>query len=202
MLGGEDRLLAFFLEALEESVDLDLVIDVEVKARLVEEEERCPLGQGPRDEDPLALAAAQVRHPLFRQSGGLREAHSLPDGLLIFRGQPLEACLAGIEPHADDVSGGELEDRLGKLGDVGDLLGDLAPPQEEHVLTLEGYPAFDVAEKTLDGPDERTFPRAVPAEDGHKIARLEAQRYAADDEAVPVARGQIIDLEDRHGRLP
>ena len=51
----------------EEAVDLGLVADVEMAARLVEQEQGRVLGQGPGDEDALPFAAAQLGQELVRR---------------------------------------------------------------------------------------------------------------------------------------
>ena len=64
-------------ESPEDLVDLDLVADVEMGARLVEEEEGRVLGQGPGDEDPLSFAAAEVGHLLVLEMGRLGHPEDL-----------------------------------------------------------------------------------------------------------------------------
>ena len=49
------------VEAAEQLHDLQLVVEVEVVERLVEQQDRRLLGQGLGDEGPLALAARELR---------------------------------------------------------------------------------------------------------------------------------------------
>ena len=48
------------LRSARSSIDRDLVAEVQVDRRLVEDEQRCGLGDGERDEDELPLAEAQL----------------------------------------------------------------------------------------------------------------------------------------------
>ena len=137
MLGGQDRFPFLALEPPEDVVDLDLVADVEVGARLVEEEEGRVLGKGPGDEYALALAAAEMGHLLVREAGrpGLAE-HFVEDGGVLGRNAG-EAALAGVPAHEDDLGHPEFEDRVVDLGDIGDAPGQLARPKAGYGLAVD-----------------------------------------------------------------
>ena len=57
---GDDRRPVALVEVDEQLHDLDLVADVEVRGRLVEDEDRGRLGEGDRDEHELPLAHRQA----------------------------------------------------------------------------------------------------------------------------------------------
>ena len=68
---GEDRRPVALVEVDEELHDLDLVADVEVRGRLVEDEDRRRLGEGQGDEHELPLARSTGRARRDRAGGAM-----------------------------------------------------------------------------------------------------------------------------------
>ena len=198
MLGRDDGLAPSGLERLEDAVDLGLVADVEVEAGLVEEEQRRILGQGPGDERPLALAAAQLGELLAAIAAVSVSAQGLFDRRPVLGRNALQTAPAGEPAHEHDLADGVFEDGLGQLGDVGDPGRDPARPHAEDVLAAAPDLAPDVRQEVLDGLEERALAGAVPAEDGDELPGLDGERDAVDDVAVLVSRREVPDLENAH----
>ena len=76
-----DRGAAACVELGEQVEHLDLVGDVEVRRRLVEQQQVGPLGEGHRDPDALALAARQLVDGAVGEGVGVGEDHRLLHGL-------------------------------------------------------------------------------------------------------------------------
>ncbi len=198
VLGRDDGLALSGLERFEDAVDLGLVADVEVEARLVEEEQRRILGQGPGDERPLALAAAQLGELLAGDRRGLGQAQGLFDRRPVLGRNALQPAPAGEPAHEHDLADGVFEDRFGQLGDVGDPGRDPARAQAEDVLAAAPDLAPDVRQEVLDGLEERALAGAVPAEDGDELPGLDGERDAVNDVAVLVSRREARHFENAH----
>ena len=188
VLGRDDGLSPSPLEVLEDAVDLGLVADIEVQAGLVEQQQGRVLGQGPGDEDPLPLAAAQLRKPLRSEAPDLGQAQGLGDGRLVLGRSSLEPALPREPSHEDDLLGRVFEDGLGQLGDIGDPRREPPRAHPEDALAAAKHRAPDVVEQVLDGLDQRALARAVAAQDGDEFPRLDRERDVADDEPVLVSR--------------
>ena len=58
VFGGQNSLLFFYLQVPEKMINLELKIYIQMGAWLIQEKNRCLLGQSPGDEYPLPFPAA------------------------------------------------------------------------------------------------------------------------------------------------
>ena len=90
-----DRGAAASLRSREQVEHLDLVGDVEVRRRLVEQQQVGPLGQRHRDPDPLPLAAGELVDDPLGEVEGAGQLERLGHGGLVLR-----ATSGGTRPGA------------------------------------------------------------------------------------------------------
>ena len=96
---GEDRRAVPTVQVDQQLHDLDLVADVEVGGRLVEDEDRRFLGQGQGDEHQLPLAHRQFAHVAATQVGDA---------------DPLDGRVDGVEVRAGGVRSGAARAAAGR----------------------------------------------------------------------------------------
>ena len=94
---------AGLVEVGEQVEHLDLVGDVEVRRRLVEQQQVGLLGQGHRDPDPLALAARELVDEPVGEVEGVGELERLGDRLLVLGRPPPERALVRVAATPDQV---------------------------------------------------------------------------------------------------
>ena len=171
-------------------------VAVDAGQRLVEDEQLGGAHEGAGDEDPLGLAAGEDLDVVV---GALGQAHGLQSlqGPLARAPPPVRQGAAGVEqPGADHLQGGggHARRRPHALGHVahappghGGAAGDVAA-EEAHGPRADGQQAQD-------GAHERGLARAVGAQEGDRLARLDAQVDARQDEARAQDDGQVLDLD-------
>ena len=129
---------------------------VEVPGRLVGEDDRRPLGERPRDRDPLALAAGQLRRPVGE---AVAEADALERGPR--RVPPLAAADPRVEqPGGDVVDRGQRVLEVEGLEHEPDLVG--AQPGELAVRRLGDVAPGDpdlAARRALERAEDRQHRR-------------------------------------------
>jgi hypothetical protein len=172
----QDRDAALPIQPPEERGDLDLIAEVEVRRRLVEDEQARLLGEGARDERALTLAAAQM---IKREIGQLEDAgglHRRPRGRVVLPALEVAAGPMRIATHQD-----ELADVEGTLG--GRALGHDAhaarqirarEPADRH--TFETDLAGRGLEHARQEPDQRRLARAVRPDHADHLAGGQLQR--------------------------
>ena len=105
------------IEVHQQLHDVDLVADVEVRGRLVEDQDRRRLGDGDRDEHELALTHRQLAHVAMPEMGDAHPIHGRGDGEVIGRTQPGERRLVRKAAQGHDLVDRHLERQLDELGD-------------------------------------------------------------------------------------
>lgn len=121
--------------------DLDLVGDVEVRGRLVEQQQRRLLGQRHGDPDALALAAGQLVHRPVGEVGDPGGGHRLVDDpLVLARPLPQEA-LVGVAAPGDQFGDADPVRRDRRLRQQAEGAGDLAGGQVVDVPTVQQHRA-------------------------------------------------------------
>lgn len=111
-------------EAAEEIEGVQLVAEVEMGGRFVEEEEWRVLGQGAGEDDPLEFAAAEFRGGPMLEGGGVGPVESAVDPVVVLPGEGQERSAPGVAAHGDDLADGVGEVERGGLGDDGDFAGE------------------------------------------------------------------------------
>ena len=106
-----DGPVGLLIELPHERHDLELVGDIQVGGRLVEQQDRCLLGENHRDPGPLPLSAgemvdlmvAEVRHP--------GQFECVGDGEVVSLGRGLEKPLVRVAAAADEILDGDVAGR-------------------------------------------------------------------------------------------
>ena len=127
--GGEDRLH-----------HVALVAEVQVGGRLVQQEQRRLLGQGPRQGDELSLAARQLVHPPVRQRRDARRLHGHPRHVVVPRA-PGPARRVWVAAHQHHLAHAERKRHLEILGDDGHLACQSQPAHRGHVPAVDQHGA-------------------------------------------------------------
>src|SRR5439155_882206 len=168
-------------QILQQVQDLRLDRDVEGRDGLVGHHEAGADGEGPRDADALALAAAELVRIAARGLG--RQAHQLEQ--LSHPLPALRACTEAMdrEPFADDAldAHARIERAVGVLEDDLHLAAEraqLARPECQERAPVERHlPRGGLDEAQHETP-ERRLPRARLADQAEGLARLDGQRHA------------------------
>src|SRR5439155_964927 len=168
-------------QILQQVQDLRLDRDVEGRDGLVGHHEAGADGEGPRDADALALAAAELVRIAARGLG--RQAHQLEQ--LSHPLPALRACTEAMdrEPFADDAldAHARIERAVGVLEDDLHLAAEraqLARPECQERAPVERHlPRGGLDEAQHETP-ERRLPRARLADQAEGLARLDGERHA------------------------
>src|SRR5690606_7447297 len=91
--------------------DVQLVPDVQVVGRFVEDQQRGPLGEGAGDEHPLAFAAGQPVERPVRQVAGADRRQGVADQRRVLGGVAVEEPFVRGAAHRDDLPDRQVEVR-------------------------------------------------------------------------------------------
>ena len=191
---GEDREVGIDQLA-DQAQQVRLIEEVEVRTRLVEEDETGLLGQNPGDADELLFPPRQL---------GVRALLQVDNADSFQRGDAdLHVLLLG---DVGDVAGAAGQDHVlhGKGEDRPVVLGQIAedagpPPGREGADFLSHdmhFAALEV-EKTAENAHERRFAAAVLAEQDGKLPSRDLQRDLVEDRPPFVGKGELLDLDGR-----
>ena len=178
--------------------DLDLVADIEVRGRFVEEQDLRFLRERPGDEHPLPLAAADLVDGRSREMCDVCKVHGAVADLPVPGGLGGESPDVGVPPHHDDVAHGVIEPDRDILRHDGDLLRQL--PETEHIqvavveVDLPFVPGNDPAHRF----QERRLSRPVRSDDPEDLALAGRERDRLDDLLCPVGDVDVDDLNRFH----
>jgi hypothetical protein len=126
---GDDGRAAGAVEVDEQVEHLDLVGDVEVGGRLVEQEHVGVLRERHGDPDPLALAARQLVDPSSGELEAARHLEGAGDGALVVRGPRAEPALVGERPRPTRSATEMPSGAVGGLGEQPEGARDLPARQ-------------------------------------------------------------------------
>ena len=133
---------------------VDLVGEVEVGRRLVEQQQVGLLRQGHGDPDPLALAAAHVLDAPVGQLGRARRGERVRHGLVVGGAPVPEPALVRVAAAADEVGHRDALGRDGGLRQQAEHPRDLLARRVVHALAVEQHRAADRARRA--GPCPRS----------------------------------------------
>ncbi len=184
------RDVAAFGQVSNASEQVELVADVEVGGRFVEEEDRCRLGERTPEDCPLALSAAQGEDSVVRP---VREPDLVEDAgrdRAVVRGLRVERAMVGESAVEHVIEKPDVVARALALGDPRDR-----PSPLEHGKRADRSPqhldlSFDGSEETQNGAQQGRLPRAVRPGQGHELS-------GADGE-IDLAQGRPGSVSDRH----
>ena len=182
-----DRGAADLVELGEQVEDLDLVGDVEIGRRLVEEQQLGLLGKGHRDPHALPLAAGELVHQALREVQGVGELECPGHGLLVRVRPPSQRTLVGMTPAADEVDHADAFGRDGVLRQQAEGAGHLARRQLGDRAPVQQHRAGGRSQEPGHAAQQRGLAACVGSHD-------------AGDLAVRDVGGQLVD--DRRGAVP
>ena len=119
-----DRRAVTLVEVDQQFHDVDLMPDVQVRRRFVEDEDRRGLGDGHGHEHQLPLAERQRACVAPTEVTGADALDRGIDGQLVREPRAGERRLVGKPAERDDLFDGHREGQLGELGDDRDRAGD------------------------------------------------------------------------------
>ena len=183
------------VQAFDEVEHVDLVGEVEIGGRLVEQEHVGALGQRHRDPRALPLAAGELIEGPGGELGDARPRERLVDGRLVVR-RPLPVPRLVRVPAAGDEVGDRQALGCGRrLRQHAEHLRDLAgrgavdaPAVEQHVAAAGG-------EQPAQGPQERRLAAAVRADHRGDAAVEDVEVEAVDHDVVAVGQLQVARLQ-------
>src|SRR5918998_469462 len=169
----------------------------EAERRLVEQQQAGPGHHRPGEGEHLLLATAHAAG-LLRAALAQTGEHVVPT----LQVAPDLAVTAVDRPDAQVVLDRQVGERAPALGDVGDAeprhgLGALAHDRR----AVEADVALD-GDEAADGPERGGLARAVGAEHHGDVAHLDRQVDVVEHGALPVATGDVVQLEQAHAGAP
>ncbi len=186
------RRLQAVLELADLGAHLDAELGVEVRERLVEEEDGGLSRDGPADRDPLPLAARELLRLAVEE---LRDAEHL-GGLVhelvhlgLGRLADLQAELEVLPDRHVRVERVALEDH----GDVAVLRGHVV-----HDAVADGDGAVGDLLEPRDHPQGRRLAAARRPDEDHELVVLDLEVQALDDGDVAVALGDLLEDDLSH----
>ena len=176
--------------------DLDLVADVEVIGRLVQDQVIGALGDGLGDQHPLLFAAGQRVEAAVRQ---VLTAADLGHGL--FRDGAVGLVVAvegplvrGPADH-DDLGDGEVEFEGEFLGHHRDPAGGVPGPHRQQVRAVEEHPPGRRAVDPVDGLEDRGLPASVRPEQPGEAAVGDGEADAGDDPPAADVDREVLQFQ-------
>ena len=206
VVGDQQQGVALAVQLLEELQHLGACLRVQGARGLIRQQQGRGVGQGPGHGDPLLLTPGERRGQLVRLVG---DAHLLEQG---------QGPLAALFPSHAGVEHGQLhvpdDARLGQqvvaLEHEADLLiadaGQLTPAEALDCVPVQGVGARRGQVQAAQDGHKRRLARAGGADQGHELARLDAEVHAAqcvDGRAVgAIDLGQAQGLDDGGPGVP
>jgi hypothetical protein len=188
---GQDR----HAELGDKLQDLDLIPDIEMISRLVQDQVVGALGDGRSDQDSLLLAprqrveaavgqvrAADLRHRLLRDR---------PVGLVVAVERPL---VRGPADH-HHLRDGEVELEGELLADHRDPPGGVLGPERQQVSAVQEHPPGGGTMDPVDGLEDGRLPAPVRPEQAGEAAVGHPEADVGDDPAAADVHRQAVQLQ-------
>ncbi len=166
---------------LEQVEDLDLVTQIQVGGRLVEEQDVGLLGESPGDHCPLSLAAAQLTNPAVGMLQQVRAREGVRGEVEVGPFLHLEAPKMRRSAHENDFEDGELEGHLAVLGHDGDPPSQIAPANRGDTTTVERYRAARGPKRADHRLEESGLAGPVRADDADELADVDVKADVPQD---------------------
>ncbi len=179
---------------------LELVVDVQVGRRLVQEQDTRLLRERPRHEHSLALAARERCHFSLGEPLGLRELHCLKGDAAVGGSLHLEPAHVGVAAHHHHLQAGEPVGISGRLGHLREDRGDLLGGHLREVPPLQRDLPRIGLEEAGDRAQQGGFPGAVRSDQADELAPPRAQIDPVQDACSRHLVHQVASLEGRPGR--
>src|SRR5712691_2217958 len=171
----QDRQAPLPIEAPQERGRLRLVAEVEVRGRLVQDEQARLLGERPRDDRPLGLATAERRERQRREVEPACRVHRGARGSHVRRILEVAPWGVRVATHQNQLLDRERKVPRYALRDDGDPARERYPSPVAQSLALERDLAFSGLEHAREEPDQRGLAGAVRTDDADDLARRDRE---------------------------
>ncbi len=179
------------VEVDEQLHDVDLVPDVQVGGRLVEDEDRRGLGEGDRDEDELSLAHRELAAVAVPEVADADPVDRRRDGRPVDGTRAAQRRLVGQPAEGHDVVDAHLERQLGELRDDRDRPGDGPAVERARAAAPRGGSRRSAARGRRSGRAAGSTCRRRSGRPAPAARRAPIERSTLDeDRAVAVGDGQ------------
>ena len=179
---------------------LELVLHVQVRRRLVQEQDLRLLRQGPGEKDTLALSAGEAGHGALDKRVGLGQAHRLDGEPALGGALHLKPAHVGIAAHHYHFQRRESEGVRRQLRQHGQDLGNVAGRHFTQVGPFEPHRSFLLLQQPRDRLEQRRFARAVGADEADELAPARSDGDAVDD-AGPIDLIDQVSGSERQWRV-
>ena len=180
---------------------LDLMADIQIGGRLVQDDDLGLLADGPGQHDPLALAVAEGGEVPLLQLQGVDPLQGLTDDALVGLGQFAQGVGVGIAAHRHHFAAGHQfrTDPVGKHhrhlpGHLPGRPGVYLPPADVHHAAQLGQMAGD-------GLEDGGLPRPVGADQREDRPLFDLDADVVYEHLPVIAHGQIFRFEISHRSL-
>ena len=181
--------------------DLDLVPDIEVGGRFVEDQDRGRLGERDRHEHELALAHREPPGVAFREVQDADAREGRLHGFVVDRPRPAQRRIVRQPPQPDDFADAHRERHLDKLGDDRDLARDCLAVARPDRLAPQHDGAGTRFEDAGQDPQQRRLAGPVRPDQGDPFAGAQRQVTSARIVRSPYATVTFVGAEDRGSQL-
>ena len=182
--------------AVQQGDDLLHASRVEVRERLVEQEQRGLAGEGVRDEDALLLAARKASHATASEALRVHVDEQRLDTIALFFGPARESVALGVEAERDEIASAN--------GDVRVEQHLLRHVPERTAVTRQRRPAHSNlarvgALESENGSKQRRLAHAVRADQPRELALVDLEADVVKDRSTGERDADAVDFEDRRG---
>lgn len=175
-----------------------LVAEVQVGGWFIQDEQLRLLGEGCGDEHQLPLPAGDIGIGLVPQVSDAEKVQVFPGQLFVLGTGRGEVANPGCASHHHHIQHPEGEDRHMGLGDIGDLLGQLAGAVGGQIPPIQQHPA---PPPLLPGDtlEQGALPRAVLPQDAEDLRPLAGEGDVLEDvPSLLVVKAQLLYLQAHH----
>ena len=176
-----------------------LVADVEGARRLVEQQDRCLLGEGAGDDEPLPLAAAQRTEAAVGERGELQALEHVRRHRLVVTA--LRAEVADVRRPAEQhvLEPGHVVGDDRRLRDVGDELGPPTARAQRQRRAVDDDVTGALGDAD-DRPQQRGLAGAVGPDEAEPLAGVHDVAERCQRPSLAVVDGEVAQLERAHER--
>lgn len=182
---------------LHEVQELELVADVEMVGRFIEQEVLGLLSEGPGEHHTLPLATGEVGELTMAKGCCPRAIHRARDDRPIGGGDPPETPLVRETPECDDVIDSETVRSGMLLREDGDPGCDGAHREGTEGFAVQQDPTVRDPLCPKEAAEQRRLPRPVRTDKGSDRPRSGPEPHAREDTSTGEVDGHLLGVEPR-----
>ena len=202
MEDGQHRQAAIGLQPPHGAQEGDLVGEVHVQGRLVEQQQLRLLRERHGHQHPLALASGELVRQPIREVQGVGIGEGALNRALVIGGRSEQATCVRRATHLHQLGGPEAVRQVELLGQDGDPARQRIPRPVPHRTPRHGDRAMLGCERAADETQQGRLAAAVGAQQGHHLAGLDGEVHAPQhrQRIPPGARIGEVDVMQPHNR--